>query len=124
MALADLRYALRVLRLRPGSSAAIILTLALAIGANSALFTLINAALLAPLPVEHPDRLVNVYTTGIDGTGYGGLSYPDFQDLRSANSALDDALGYSGLMTTVTDGRSSEVVFGELVTPTTFRCSA
>ena len=120
MALADLRYALRVLRLRPGSSAAIILTLALAIGANSALFTLINAALLAPLPVEHPDRLVNVYTTGIDGTGYGGLSYPDFQDLRSANSALDDALGYSGLMTTVTDGRSSEVVFGELVTPNYF----
>ena len=120
MALTDLRYALRLLRLRPGSSAAIILTLALAIGANSALFTLINAALLAPLPIEHADRLVNVYMSGPDGTGYGGLSYPDYQDLRAANSSFVDALGYSGLMTTVTDGRSSEVIFGELVTANYF----
>jgi len=96
MVLADLRYAFRLLRLRPGSSAAIILTLALAIGANSALFTLINAALFAALPIARADRLVNVYTTGIDGTGYGALSYPDLQDLRGGNSALTDALGYSG----------------------------
>ena len=120
MVLADLRYAFRLLRLRPGSSAAIILTLALAIGANSALFTLINAALLAPLPIDRADRLVNVYTSGSDGAGYGALSYPDFQDLRAANSAIGDALGYSGLMTTLTDGRSSEVIFGELVTANYF----
>jgi hypothetical protein len=120
MALADLRHAFRLLRLHPGSSAAIVLTLGLAIGANSALFTLINAALLAPLPIERADRFVNVYTTGPDGTGYGALSYPDFLDMRAADSSLDDALGYSGLMTTVTDGRSSEVIFGELVTANYF----
>ena len=50
--LTDLRYAFRLLRLRPASSGAIVLTLALAIGANGTLFTLVNAALFSPLPVE------------------------------------------------------------------------
>ena len=60
MVVSHLRYALRLLRLQPGSSAAIVLTLALAIGANTTLFTLIDAARLAPLPVREPDRLVPV----------------------------------------------------------------
>ena len=76
MVASHLRYALRLLRLQPGSSAAIVLTLALAIGANTTLFTLINAALLAPLPVSEPDRLVNVYSSRPDGTGFGGVVLP------------------------------------------------
>jgi predicted permease len=120
MVYTDLRYGVRSLRLRAGSSAAIVLTLALAVGVNSTLFTLVNAALLAPLPVANPDTLVNIYTTREDGTGYGGLSYPDFLDLRAASPALEDALGYSGLMTTVTGEGPSEVIFGELVTANYF----
>jgi predicted permease len=116
MLLAELRHALRVIRLRPGSSATVVLTLALAIGANSTLFTLVNAALLSPLPVQHPDRLVNIYSTDSRGAGYGAVSYPDFEDL--AASTVDDAglLGYSGLMATATGEQASEVVFGEIVT--------
>ncbi len=118
--LADLRYALRLLRLRPGSSAAIVLTLALAIGANGTLFTLVNAALFSPLPVERADRLVNVYTTLPNGTGYGALSYPDYADLATSGGAFADTLGYSGLMATLTGESGSEVVFGELVTANYF----
>src|SRR5512134_542179 len=106
--LTDLRFGVRQLRLRPGSSAAIVLTLALAIGANSTLFTLVNSALLAPLPVRDPDSLVNVYTTAPDGTGYGAVSYPDYLELASSNDALTGALGYSGLMATVTGDAGSE----------------
>ena len=118
--LIDLRYALRLLRLRPGSSAAIVLTLALAIGANGTLFTLVNAALFSPLPVERADRLVNIYTTTPTGTGFGALSYPDYADLAQSGGALADTLGYSGLMATLTGEGGSEVVFGELVTANYF----
>ena len=120
MVISHLRYALRLLRLQPGSSAAIVLTLALAIGANTTLFTLINAALLAPLPVSEPDRLMNVYTSKADGSGYGGLSYPDFLDLRAGTQAFEGVLGYSGLMATITDKDRSEVIFGEMVTASYF----
>jgi hypothetical protein len=116
MILSHLRYAVRLLRLQPGSSAAIVITLTLAIGANATLFTLINAALLAPLPVSEPDRLVNVYSSRPDGTGFGGLSYPDYRDLRDGTQAFEDVLGYSGLMATITDADRSEVIFGEIVT--------
>ena len=120
MILSHLRYAVRLLRLQPGSSAAIVITLALAIGANATLFTLINAALLAPLPVSEPDRLVNVYSSRPDGTGFGGLSYPDYRDLRDGTQAFEDVLGYSGLMATITDADRSEVIFGEIVTANYF----
>src|SRR3972149_7705985 len=100
MTLAHLRYAVRLVRLRPGSSAAVVLTLALAIAANATLFTLIDSALLAPLPVRDPDTLVNLYTSREDGTGFGGLSYPDFQDVAASSPAIAGALGCSGLMVT------------------------
>ena len=120
MILAHLRYAFRLVRLRPGSSGAVVLTLALAIAANSTLFTLIDSALLAPLPVRDPDRLVNLYTSREDGTGFGSLSYPDFQDLVRSSPAIAGALGYSGLIVTSSSETGSEVLFGELVTANYF----
>lgn len=120
MLLTNVRHALRLIRLNPGSSAAIVLTLTLAIAANSTLFTLIDAALLVPLPVRDPASLVNVYTSQADGSGFGALSYPDFADLVSSSSAFEDALGYSGLMVTATGSAGSEVLFGELVTANYF----
>ena len=108
----NIRYAFRVVRLNPGSSVAVILTLALAIAANATLFTLIDSALLAPLPVRDAGTLVNIYTSREDGTGFGGLSYPDFLDVTHATPGIADALGYAGLMVTASSDAGSEVVFG------------
>jgi predicted permease len=120
MASNDVRCAVRQLRARPASAAAVILTLAVAVGANSTLFTLVDAALLSPLPIRDADRLVNVYTSRPDGTGYGAVSYPDFLDLRASKEPLAEIFGYSGLMATITGDEESQVVFGELVTANYF----
>lgn len=110
-----LRTARRSLVKHPLFSGVVILSLGLAIGANSAIFSVIDAALLRPLDVREPERLVNIYTTDSTGRGYGSTSYPDYTYIRDHARDLDGVIGYSGLMTTITGGRP-EVVFGELVT--------
>ncbi len=73
----DLRFAARLLAKAPGFTAVAVLTLALAIGANTAFFTLVNGALLAPLPFPDPERLVNLTRHSPDGEGYS-ISVPKF----------------------------------------------
>ena len=77
----DLRYALRTLRNNPGFAAVTILTLALGIGANTAIFSVINAVLLRPLPFSHPDQLC-VITERLASVPVVGPSYENFQDFR------------------------------------------
>ena len=85
----DLRYASRVLRKNPGFAAAAILSLALGIGINTAVFSLINAVLLRTLPVKNPEQLV-VLTFGSEHRS--DFSYPMYQDLRSGTSVLSGML--------------------------------
>jgi macrolide transport system ATP-binding/permease protein len=74
----DLRYGARMLLKQPGFSAAVLLTLALGIGVNTAFFTLFNALVLKPLPIKDPDSIVEV--RGAPESGQRRFSYPDYQD--------------------------------------------
>ncbi len=78
----DLRYALRSLSKQPGFTAVAVLTLALGIGATTAIFTVVNAVLLRPLPYPEPEHLVELFTQGRQG-GRFSLSYPDAQEIRA-----------------------------------------
>jgi hypothetical protein len=89
----DLRDAARALRNRPGFSTAVILTLALAIGANAAIFSAVDALLLRPLPFAEPDRLVRIQSTR--GGQPGSLSYREVQDLRELRDVFVDVAAYT-----------------------------
>ena len=124
-----MRHALRLLVRTPGASALVLTILALAVAANVTLFSVLDAALFRGVPLPDADRLVNLYTIGARGSGYGGLSLPDFQDVRAALTApaagsATDVFGYGGLMAAAAvDGGSPEVVFGEIVTANYFSVS-
>jgi len=88
--IADLRYGLRVLRRNPGFAATAILTLALGIGATTAIFSVVDTVLLKPLPFPTAGRLVRVMSVfASTGTGSGEASYPDFLDWRARNHVFD-----------------------------------
>src|SRR5579859_7303134 len=77
----DLKYAARSLLRSPGFSAMAVLTLALGIGANTAIFSAVDTVLLKPLPFPNADRLMQINTAGMQNARFG-ISYPDLLDLR------------------------------------------
>jgi putative ABC transport system permease protein len=93
--LADVRFALRQLRKSPTFALATILTLALGIGANTAVFSVINAVVLRPLPYPEPERLVSVESRDIRGAPHPtNLSYPTFFDFRRENKVFEHIVSY------------------------------
>ena len=91
----DIRYGLRQLLRRPGLTLAAVLTLALGIGANSVFFSLLNTAVLQPLPYHEPDRLVQIWRTQPErGLMRGRLSPADFLDWRSQDQFLSGLAAY------------------------------
>ena len=100
--LQDLRFAARSLRRQPGFAATAILTLALGIGATTAIFSVVNAVVLRPLPYPHADRVVAVTTfwtrTGVRGST---MSAPDFHDICERSRSFAHLASYWGGETSV-----------------------
>jgi putative ABC transport system permease protein len=90
----DLRYALRQLRKNPGFTAVAIITLALGIGANTAVFSVVDAVMLRPLPYHQPDRLIEAQSVESHNPQSSDVSYPDFFDWRSQNHTLEHLVSY------------------------------
>jgi macrolide transport system ATP-binding/permease protein len=119
---ADLRFALRWLRQSPGFTLVAVASLAIGIGFNAALFTIVDALLFKPLPVSRPDRLVDVFTS--DSTGqapFGTTSYPDYLDLGSENDVFEELVGYSPMFGALGADTAARLAMGEIVTGNYFR---
>jgi predicted permease len=87
--LQDIRFGLRMLRKSPGFTAVAVLTLGLGIGANTAIFSVVQAVLLAPLPYHEPDRIMTVWLNNFALKSWTYLSYPDFLDWRRSASSFE-----------------------------------
>ncbi|MEK6325691.1 MAG: ABC transporter permease [Acidobacteriota bacterium] len=113
----DLRFGARMLAKKPGFTLIAVLTLALGIGANTAIFSVVNAVLLKPLPVTKPEELVTLYTSDFSGPLYGGSSYPDYLDFRERAEVMEGLIAYWGQSVILgTAGQSEEPLKAEIVT--------
>jgi predicted permease len=109
---ADTRFALRQLRRSPGFTVAAVFTLALAIGANAVVFSVMNAFIIRPLNVPNAQSLYGLFRPGNDG----GASYPDYLDLRDRNRSFDALVAYNIVEAGLDTGKDPEKVWGYEVT--------
>jgi putative ABC transport system permease protein len=113
----DIQYALRNIAKKPLFYSIVILTLALGIGANAAIFTVVNAVLLRPLPYPQPDRLMMVWTYNPrQGFNKDVGTYPNFEDWRRASRSFERMSGYFGANLTLTGQGDPEQIRGARVT--------
>jgi putative ABC transport system permease protein len=110
---ADIKYAVRILVKAPGFTIVALVTLALGIGANTAIFSVLDAVLLKPLPFAQPQQIAALWGTRADrGENQTPWSYPDFRDVRDQNKSFESLAGYSGDTGTVTgQGEAQHVAF-------------
>jgi putative ABC transport system permease protein len=109
----DLRYGARMLLRSPGFTVVVVLALALGIGANTAIFSVVNAVLLRPLPYDEPEQLVMIWGySRINDDTRGVLSAPDARDLRDQSQTLEYVAPYQQSGTTLTSGDETERVYG------------
>jgi predicted permease len=121
--LQDLRFALRQITKRPGFTLVVILTMALGIGANAAIFSVLDAVLLRPLPYSHPEQLIKVWTrfTGIGlPNDQNAVSAPEFRDFQQLNHSFTDLAAISTGSFNLGVKGSPERVVGAAVSPSLF----
>ncbi|MCA1577500.1 MAG: ABC transporter permease [Acidobacteria bacterium] len=107
----DVRYAIRSLLKRPGFVVVAVITLALGIGANTAIFSLVNAVLLRSLPVEQPDEIVSVAIRGKNDS-MSAFSYPNYRDFRDRNEVLSGLLVYRFVPLSLSRSGANERIWG------------
>ena len=111
----DLRFALRQMARKPGITAFTILSLALGIGVNSSIFSLVNAVLFRDLPGQKTGELVDVYIGEEGEYQYATSSYPDYRDLRDQNGVLSSLAAVNLTLVTWDAGERAQMLFGEEV---------
>ena len=117
----DLRLALRGLGRAPGFTAVVLITLALGIGANAAIFSVVHAVLLKPLPYQHADRIEMLWHSNRTGRTYNAISPPEYFDFKEQLRAFDAVVAIRGQSSTILgDGGEPERLSAYVVTPNLF----
>ena len=116
---ADVQFALRQLRKAPGMTLLAIVTLALGVGANTAMFTVIESVLLRPLPYAHSNRLIFIGPHS-EKSSFGSTSWLDYRDIRSQSKLLQNVAGYSADISVMETKESSQSVVAPRVTTNLF----
>src|SRR5688500_6241927 len=109
----DLRYGVRMLVKKPGFTLIAIITLGLGIGANTAIFSLVNTVMLRPLPVDAAERIIEVTPSG-KGQSIGAFSYPVYKDFRDKNEVFDGLVAYLPTPMNLSQKGVNERVWGYL----------
>src|SRR5262249_26933073 len=115
----DLRYAARTLRKSPGFTLVAVLTLALGIGANTAIFSVINAVLLRPLPFKEPDQLIQLWESEASPGNYP-LTGPDYLDWQAQNRTLEATALYSWPQSANASGSGEAQPVAQILAQTNF----
>ncbi|HEU0209136.1 MAG TPA: ABC transporter permease [Candidatus Udaeobacter sp.] len=113
--LQDIRFGFRQLMKQPAFAALAIISMALGIGANTSIFSLVDTALLRPLAVNKPSELVELYGTLHNGAAWSLQSYPNYKEYRDRNNVLSGLFVYRLVVSSLTVNNSSQRVWGYLV---------
>jgi predicted permease len=117
----DLRYGMRLILKNPGFAALAVLVLALGIGVNTAIFSLVNAMLLKPLEIDHPEQIVGLYSKNTEKPdSYRNFSYPNYVDIRERNAVFSSLAAHDLAIVGIAEGDSTRRGFAELVTSNYF----
>jgi predicted permease len=116
----DIRYGIRMLSKSPGVTIVAVLTLALGIGANTAIFSGVSAFIMRPLPVPHPEQLIRPLEIAEDGNVSDEVSYPDFSDYRTQIASYADLAGEDMLQVALDTQDQNDVVWGQAVSANYF----
>jgi putative ABC transport system permease protein len=113
----DLRYSFRTLAKQRGFTAVAVLTLAIALAANTAIFSVVNAILLRPLPFASPEQMLNLTAVNrLDGSNYPVYSYPNYRDLRAQTKTLEQVVAFTRGRSFLMEGTEPELMSGIDVT--------
>ena len=116
----DLRYGARALAKKPAFTLVAVLALALGIGANATIFSLVNALLLRSPVANQPERLVNLHVVSRDGSGFHNFSFLDIVDYREQNPVFEELAAWSISMVSLSTGDEASVAVGQIVSENYF----
>src|SRR5947209_9646304 len=116
----DINFGVRMLRRKPGFTAAAVAVLALGIGANTAIFSLVNAFLLKPLVIRNPEELVGLYSRDIRKPEFRSFSYPEYAALRDGAGVFSSVLAHNAALVGIAEGDITRRAFADIVSANYF----